>query len=132
MHHAALVGEAQAVGHLDGDAHGLRHRQGAVAHALAQVGALEQLHGEVGEVAVLAEVVGGDDVRVRELAGGARLEREALLVVAARAGVLVEQDGLQRDDAVQGRVLRLVDDAHGAAAELAQDLVAADLLARRH
>ena len=100
----------------------------ALLHALAQVGALEQLHREVRDAVVLAEVVGGDDVRMVELARGLGLEQEALLVLRAPVGVLVQDDGLQRDHAVEVRILGLVDDAHRAAAELAEDLVAADLL----
>jgi hypothetical protein len=65
-----------------------------------------------------------------ELAGGLGLDQEALLVLGAPVGVLVQDDGLQRDHAVEVRVLGLVDHAHRAAPELAEDLVAADLLQR--
>src|SRR5262249_35153726 len=41
-----------------------------------------------------------------------------------RAGMRPGQDHLQRDHAVQGQVPRLVDDAHAAAAQLAEHLVA--------
>ena len=100
----------------------------ALAHARAQVGAFQQLHRHVGEVVLLAEVEDGDDVRVGELARGLRLEHEAPLVLLAALDLVAEADGLQRDDAVERRVLGLVDDAHRAAAELAEDLVAPDLV----
>ena len=103
MHDAALVRVGQALGHLAGDLDRLDRRDRALLHALAQVGALEQLHREVGHAVDLAEIVGGDDVRVVELARRLRLEQEALLVVGAPLGVLVQADGLQRDDAVEVR-----------------------------
>src|SRR6202007_2230525 len=80
---------------------------------------------------VLAVVEDGDDVRMVQLARGLRLEHEALLVLGAAGRVFLEDDGLQREQAVEVRILGLVDDAHRAAAELADDAVAPDLLLRR-
>jgi hypothetical protein len=48
------------------------------------------------------------------------------VVILAAFGVVAQDDGLQRDDAVEVRVLGAVDDPHRAAAELAEDPVAAD------
>ena len=80
---AVLVRERQALGDLQRDVHRLRRGHRALAHARAQLGALQQLHRHVGEVVLLAEIEDGDDVGVRELAGGLRLQHEALLVVLA-------------------------------------------------
>ena len=45
------------------------------------------------------------------------------------AGVAAGQDHLEGDDAVEPELAGLVDDAHAAAAQLAQDLVAGDATA---
>ena len=65
---------------------------------LAQRLALEQLHDGVGDAAVLAEVVDGQDVRVRERRDGLRLALEA----RERVGVRRRARGqdLDRDVAV--------------------------------
>jgi len=65
---------------------------------------------------------------VGELARGPRLEHEAPFILLAALDLVAEANGLQRDDAVERRVLGLVDDAHRAVAELAEDLVAPDLV----
>ena len=94
----------------------------------AQVRAFEQLHRQVREVALLAEVEGRDDVRMVELARGlAPPWRSASRIPCASSTSSREQDRLQRDHAVERRILGLVHHAHRAAAELAEDLVAADL-----
>src|SRR5216117_3434635 len=97
----------------------VRRGERRLQQALAQVGPLEQLHRQVSEVALLAEIVGRDDVRMRELAGGLGLLEKALVVILAALGVVAQDDGLQRDDAVEVRVLGAVDDPHSAATELA-------------
>ena len=68
-----------------------------------QILAAQELHGEVGLPLVLAEVVDGDDVPVRQLTGGARLAEEAL----AQLGVGLDggRDDLQRDFALEQRVV---------------------------
>ena len=94
---------------------------------LAQVDALEQLHRHVEEALLLPEVVHGDDVGVVEQGRRLGLALEALqgLVVGAEAG----GERLEGDEAVQHGVVGLVDLAHRAAAELADDRVLADPLA---
>src|SRR5205823_10371320 len=101
---------------------------GFLLQARAQVRAFEELHREIGEPVVLAAVEGSDDAGMVELAGGLRLEHEALLVLGTTSGVLLQQDRLQGDLAIEVRVVGPVDDAHRAAAELTEDLVASDLL----
>ena len=64
---------------------------------------------------------------VRELAGRLGLEEKPLLVFAADIIVVRQDDGLQRHQAIEVRIFRLVDDAHGAAPELADDAVAPNL-----
>jgi hypothetical protein len=71
--------------------------------------------------------VDGDDVRVVEQRRRLRLALEALQGLVPGRDVRVER--LERDEAVEDRVPGLVDLAHRAAAELADDLVLADPLA---
>jgi len=125
--------EREPLGHLAADLDRLDRRDRALLDALAQVGALEKLHRQVRHAVDFAEVVGGDDVRMGQLARRLGLEEEALVVLGAALGVLFQRDGLQRDDAVEVRVLGLVHHAHRAAPQLTDYLVAADLLHRlRH
>ena len=70
---AALVREGEAVGDLQRDLDRLVGGQLAFLQARAQVRALEQLHRHEREIAFLAEVEDGDDVRVVELARRPRL-----------------------------------------------------------
>ena len=103
-----------------------RFQQPAV-DRLAQVDPLEQLHRHVKQPPLLPEVVHGHYVGVVEQGRGLGLALEALerLVVGAEPG----GERLERDEAVQDRVVGLVDLAHRAAAELADDRVLANPLA---
>src|SRR5262249_22532149 len=93
---------------------------------LAEVRALEQLHRHEDPALLLAEVVHGDDVGVVQARRRLRLAEEALAGLAFRAGA--PGDRLDRHQTVQERVVRLEDLAHRALADLADDLVFADLL----
>ena len=126
VHHALRVREGEPVEDL------LHHRelvlerlQLPLRQQLAQVLALEQLHGHVGHAALLAEVVDRDDVGVVEPGRGLRLVLEAL----AGAWVLAQlaEHDLDRDVAPEHGVVGAEDLAHGARADLADDLVLADL-----
>src|SRR5207302_11149676 len=122
-----LVRVAQAVGDLLRDIDRLDGGDRALLHPGAELDSLEKLHRHVGEVAFLPEIVDGDDAGMRELAGGLGFEEKPLVEFLAPFRIIRKDDGLQRDDAVESRVLGLVDDPHRAAAQLAEDLVAADL-----
>ena len=93
---------------------------------LLEVRALQQLHGHVDLAVLLAVVVDGDDVRVVQAGRGLGLALEALAqrVVGAELG----GDRLDRHEAVQDRVVGLVDLAHRALTDLFKDLVLPDLL----
>jgi len=95
-----------------------------------EVLAVEQLHGHEGLVALGAELVDGDDVRVAQQRDRLGLAHEALAdgLVRVEAG----RDALDGDVAVEHGVVGTEDFAHGALSELAGDLVLADLLGRRH
>ena len=79
--------------------------------------AVHPLHHDVGDAAVLADLVDGDDARVLELGRAAGLGQDLLAhggAVGARAAGV---DELDRHGAVEGDVARLIDPAHAAAAD---------------
>ncbi len=95
--------------------------------------ALEIFHRDVGQPALLAHIIDGDDVRMIESAGGLRLAKKACarlgqLGIAEFAG---QRNGLDRHHAIDGRVAPEVDRAHGAAPDLALELIAAEALRSR-
>jgi hypothetical protein len=71
---------------------------------------------------VLADLMDLDDVRVVEL--GRRLGLAAEPGQLRPAGAFLPEDQLEGDDTAEGRLPGAVDDAHAAAAQLPQDLVA--------
>ncbi len=77
-----------------------------------------------GRAVVLEVVVHGDDVRVAQRAGDARLAQEALRERRVRR--MERAELLQRDEAVEVGLAREVDDGHAAAADVPEDLVTAN------
>ena len=73
---------------------------------------------------MLAEIVDGDDVAVRQLTGGAGLAEEPF----AELGVALDgrADDLEGDFAFEQRVLGAIDDTHPSLPDFFEDLVAAD------
>src|SRR5882672_4276625 len=122
-----LVRIGEAVGHLLRDIDRFDDGDGALQHLGAELDSLEKLHRHVSEVALLAEIVDGDDIGMGELARGLGFEEKPLVEFLAPFHLVGKDDGLQRDGAVESRVLGPIDDPHGAAAQLAEDLVATDL-----
>ena len=116
---AVLVRVAEGLADLGGDLEGLLEGLGA---AFLEAGAFDELHHEVGHALVLADVVHGDDVRVAEGGGGARLAEEAFAGVAD-PGVCGEN--LDRHPALEVGIPGAEDDAHAATADLLVEAVAA-------
>ncbi len=103
---------------------GLARRQGSAAQLLRQAAAAAEFQREERPALVFADAVDLDDVGVVQAGDGLGLGLEAGQVVGA--GVFARQDHLERDDAVEAALPGLVDDAHAAAADLAEQLVAGD------
>ena len=93
-----------------------------VARELLDVGALDVLHRDVAHAAVLAVVVDAAHVAVRDLARELDLVAEALGHLAGVRELGAQH--LDRHRLVELAVVGLVDHAHAALAERAQDLVA--------
>ena len=125
-----LVAVVQRRQHLVHQPRHLAEREAlAAVQQVFQVAALDQLHGDPGCLGVLAVIIDGDDVGVVEPAGRLRLALEAghRLLALAVAG-FGPADRLQRRAALDHRVERVMDSAHGAGAELAADHVLAEHL----
>ncbi len=125
VHDAHLVRGAQAGHHL------ARKRQGSSDGQLPfgreqtrQIGAVHERHRDVLDAVDLAEVVNADDVGVRDLAREHQLALEAALELLRRQRVRVRLDHLQRQRQRQLRIPDVVDRAHPADAEQADDLIA--------
>src|ERR1700726_4765783 len=76
----------------------------------------------------MAQLINGDDVGVPQAAGGSRFGIEPLQMM----GIFPEAGGqrLQRYDAINERVARLVDDSHGALSEPGNNLEFAEFFHR--
>ncbi len=134
MDHAARVRDVERQQQLGHD----RHHMGQVEAGLAvevgaQAGALDEFHRDVRDVLFLAVFVDADDVGVVQPPRGARLVLEAADELLDEVRVdEVHAHGLDRDRALDVRVERLVDDAHGALAEDALEFVLAEFLDFAH
>ncbi len=128
--HALLVRVVERVQDLRHDAHDVGDAEALVRlEARLQLASLDELHRDVPDACFLAEIVDRHDVRVVEAARRVRLAAKAVdHLDRVLAGELVLADRLQRDDALDHRIVGFVDDAHRAAADLAPDLVLADVV----
>ena len=119
-----VVGLGEGLGELDTETLGLRHRQGATAHALGQgLPRHELLRDEEPGLSAalrgrLARLVDGGDAGVGQDRGRARLPEEALAGLRV-AGVL-RADELQGHVAPEDAVARPIDNTHAAAADAAE------------
>ena len=120
---ARVVRAGEPVQELHDDVHLPLQGQGPrAAEDVEEVLALEQLHRDVGRaVVVVAQVEHGEDVGVDDLGHRPRLALEARLLVGV-ASDLREHD-LEGDVPLQHGIAGVVDDAHGAPAHTADDLV---------
>src|SRR5262245_47125566 len=84
---------------------------------------LDELHGVEGGLAVLADLENRHDVRVMQLRRRLRLAAEALQGTSVAREP--DRQQLEGDAASQRQLLRLVDDAHAATAQLADNPVTA-------
>ena len=95
--------------------------------AVLQRHAVQKLHGDEGLAVLLADVVNRADVGMVQRGRGLRFALKTVERLRIARDIFGQE--FQRDEAVQARVLGLVDDAHAAAAELFDDAVVRDGLA---
>ena len=93
-------------------------------------GPVHVLHGDVGDVALLLDVVDRDDAGMGKDAGRAGLAEEALaealLLLGAAGGA--EGNGFDGDRAADIGVDGMVDHTHGAASQFPDDFVSPDAI----
>jgi hypothetical protein len=128
MHDALLVGVIEGHGGLAQNAEHAVRGERLAGNKLVEGGAIDVLHGDVGYVVLRLHVVDGDDAGVGEDPGRTGLAEQALAQAGALLGVadFAEADGFDGNRTADGGIGGQVDDAHGAAAQLAHDLVASD------
>ncbi len=130
VHQSDLVGAVQCQRDLLDDRHrALRVHRPGVDQCL-QVRAVDQPHGHIEPVVDLPDVVDRHDVGIVQPCGRAGFAAEPLLEI----GVLGEvgEQHLQRDDAVDGGVVRAPHLAHAASAQQLDQPVAAERRALLH
>ena len=129
MDNAGGVRHGEPLGNLlrQVDRAAMRHRP--CPQLVAQRPALHPLHGEVRRVALSADIVDRQDVRVVERRCGTRFLLEALEAVRRREA---RREDLDRDRALQARVVRAVDLTHPALANLLEDAIRPEVLAALH
>ena len=127
MDDAGAVCRIETVGDPDRDVHDLGHRQPVVQQVGVERLALEQLHGDERLAVLFADLVNRADVRMIERRRRPRLEPEAL--GRLRAALQIAWQELQRDVPAKRQILGLIDDAHAARTDAAQDPIVGDLSA---
>lgn len=135
VHDPLPMGVVQAARQLTGQIADLLERQDALLpEHRVEAETLHVLHGDVVEVAFLADIEDRDDVGMREGAGGAKLLLEARLhaleLRLTEAGIGL--DHLDGDVPLDDGIDSSVDEPHRALAEDVQDLVASELLREAH
>ena len=120
MEDAFVVGVLEGFADARDDGEGLGGVDGAGAHGLAEVDAVDVFHEEVEEGAGLAEVVDGDDVWVVEFGEGAAFAGEAF----GEGGLFGEGLGedFEGDEAIEFWLAGFVDETHAALADKFEDL----------
>ena len=93
---------------------------------LPQRDAVHIFHQQVVKAIRLAEIVHGDDVRMAQSSQGLGFAQEAL--GETRVGPFVRSEDLQRHQAVELRLARLVNDTHAAAAQAFEDFQLREVL----
>ena len=118
------VRRLERVGDLDRERQQQIDLERAPGDAMLQRRPVEELHDEERAAVLLADIVDGADVGVIQRRRGARLAAES----GQGLGIVgeVRRQELQRDEALQPRILGFVDDAHSAAAQLLGDAVVRD------
>ena len=119
MHHALVVSILQRVANLRDDLQRLARGEASGLFELAQVRAIHELHDEKVQPARVAEFVNCDDVGMIQPGQRTRLAVETLGEVYALC--VVRRQNLQRHDAVERWLPRLIHRPHAARAERPED-----------
>ena len=126
MHHAALVGEVHGPGQDLDELGGGKRRLGFAGELACQAAAIDIFQREKGPAVDFADLVNLHDIGMLQTGRRLGLELEAAQIVVAGMGAA--QHHLESHDAVEPSLPGLVDDAHAAPAQDAEDFVVADHL----
>ena len=122
MDDAAFVRVGECVRHFEQDSPRLARRQRALrVQTHREVFAVDQRHDEVDDPVAFVDAVDRDDVRMAQLRRGLRLTQESRPDLGAE-GELGRKD-LDRDQALQPAIARLVHDPHPTPPDLAVEFV---------
>ena len=127
MHDAEAVRVIERIGHLRDDVGDGGERQTPAAHHVLQALAFKKLHRDEGYAGVFAELIDGDDIGVIEAAGRFRFAQKTLFDFSQNFLRQLGVERLERDRTLDRGVEAVIHRAHRAAAELGDDLVAAEL-----
>ena len=124
MDHPALVGMRQRLGRLEAPTGNILGRQGLIrtltlVEDVGQAAALDELHGVIMDAPLGADGEDRHDVRVMQPGDRLGLATEPLHGLLVGDGP--EPQDLERHTTAERRLLGLIDDAHAAASELADD-----------
>jgi hypothetical protein len=124
MHDALRVRCGERAGDLRAVIEGLRDRERHLGQQPIERRAFHELHCDEGDAVRFVDLVDGDDVRVVERGGRARLAHETgvAIGVGRRRGV----QHLDSDRSTEPQIGRPVHDAHAAAADLVLELIVRD------
>ncbi len=122
MDHARLVGRRERVGDLRAEAHHFARGHARGGNQARERAALHELHHDARLVAVIEDVVDGDDAGMAQRGGRAGFLREA----GACLGAVGPGQKLERHGATELLVARFPHRAHTAFADLFEDGVLAD------
>jgi len=128
MHKAAAVRDFQGFGDFGGDVQGFGQRQRSGSKLLINRLAGDELHHQEQFTGLLADFVDFADERVIERGGGRSFAAKAFARGGVRRQVCWQQ--FDRDLAAELGVLGAVDFAHSTGADLGDDYVGAELVAR--
>ncbi|OAI41122.1 hypothetical protein AYO40_03835 [Planctomycetaceae bacterium SCGC AG-212-D15] len=121
---AALVGVVHGAGQIFDQPGGVLSRLRCAGNPPGEAAAVDVLQREIGPVLLLAHFMDLDDVGMLQSGDGLGFRAKPNQFLARR--VLRAENHFQRDHALQIEMKRLVDHAHAAAAQDAQDLIADD------
>ncbi len=129
MQDLVVVGVLNSLGDGGHQAGGGIGRQGLVTDRVSEVFSIDKFQGNESLIAVRSDSEDLDDVRVLQPGNRAGLRFES--PQGKVSGELARQDHLERDIAAKLFVPGVVDNAHPAATQLAQDRVALNLFGQR-
>jgi len=119
MDDAFGVSRIDGIADLDSEIENPLNRERLTMDVLAESLAIDELHGDEGDIVLLADVVDGADARMVESGRGVRFAAKAFQSLRVLSHAIGQE--FQRDGTVQPSVDGLVDDTHSSSTEFLQD-----------